>query len=127
VTDEPASPGREIVRAPQAGYAGSRSMPDVSDLQSGNRYGEVLIAGLIRAQLGLTLGFLALTVAVIGSLPLVATLVPSVDHDAVLGLPIPLIVLGAAIYPILVIFGWTYVHLSDRLERRFADLLNRLS
>jgi hypothetical protein len=113
------------VRSPQTGLVGSRSMPDVSDLRSGDPYGDVLIAGLVRAQLGLTLGFLTLTVAVIGSLPIVATLLPSIDGARLLGLPVPLLVLGVAIYPVLVGLGWWYVYLADRLERRFGELLSR--
>jgi hypothetical protein len=125
VTLEPTRPGRQVVQAPQSGLAGSRPLPDVSDLHVGNPYGDVLIAGLIRAQLGLTLGFLALTVAVIGSLPIIATLLPGVDSARIAGLPVPLLVLGGGIYPVLVVMGWGYVHLAERLERRFAELLSR--
>jgi hypothetical protein len=125
VTLEPTRPGRQVVQAPQSGLAGSRPLPDVSDLHVGNPYGDVLIAGLIRAQLGLTLGFLALTVAVIGSLPIIATLLPGVDGASVEGLPVPLLVLGGGIYPVLVLMGWGYVRLAERLERRFAELLSR--
>jgi hypothetical protein len=122
---EPIRPGRQVVQAPPSGMAGSRALPDVSDLHVGNPYGDVLIAGLVRAQLGLTLGFLTLTVAFIGSLPIVAALFPGVDHDTIVGLPVPLLVLGAGIYPVLVALGWGYVHLAERLERRFAELLSR--
>jgi hypothetical protein len=125
MTLEPTRPGRQVVQAPQSGLAGSRPLPDVSDLHVGNPYGDVLIAGLIRAQLGLTLGFLALTVAVIGSLPIIAALLPGVDHTSVAGLPVPLLVLGGGIYPVLVLMGWGYVHLAERLERRFDELLSR--
>jgi hypothetical protein len=122
---EPMRPGRRSVQAPLSGLAGSRPLPDVSDLHADSPYGDVLIAGLIRAQLGLTLGFLTLTVAVIGSLPLVAALLPGVDRVDVFGLPLPLVVLGVGIYPVLVTLGWWYVHLAERLERRFAELLSR--
>ncbi|HEX3825569.1 MAG TPA: hypothetical protein VHV79_14005 [Mycobacteriales bacterium] len=122
---EPIRPGREVVQAPPTGLAGSRPLPDISDLHPGNPYGDVLITGLVRAQLGLTLGFLTLTVAVIGSLPIVATLLPGIDRANVAGLPVPLLVLGAGIYPVLVALGWGYVRLAERLERRFAELLSR--
>jgi hypothetical protein len=107
--------------------AGSRPLPDVSDLRAGDPYGDVLISGLIRAQLGLTLGFGAMTVAVIGSLPIVAALLPGLDRQQVFGLPLPLVVLGGGIYPVLVLLGWGYVRLAERLERRFAELLSRPS
>jgi hypothetical protein len=122
---EPIRPGRQVVQAPQSGPPGSRALPDVSDLRAGDPYGDVLIAGLVRAQLGLTLSFLALTVAVIGSLPIVAALLPGVDRATIIGLPVPLLVLGVGIYPVLVALGWGYVHLAERLERRFAELLSR--
>src|ERR1700689_2500027 len=121
MTLEPARPGRQIAQAPLAGLAGSRPLPDVSGLRAGDPYGDVLITGLIRAQLGLTLGFLALTVAVIGSLPIIAALLPGVDRASVHGLPVPLLVLGGGIYPVLVALGWGYVHLAERLESRFAE------
>jgi hypothetical protein len=121
----PIRPGRQVVQAPQVGLAGSRPLPDVSDLQVGNAYGDVLIAGLIRAQLGLTLSFLALTVAVIGSLPIIAALLPGADRTSIAGLPLPLLVLGFGIYPVLVTLGWAYVRLAERLERRFDELLSR--
>jgi hypothetical protein len=125
VTLEPTRPGRQVVQAPQSGPAGPGALPDVSDLRAGNPYGDVLIAGLIRAQFGLTLSVLALTAAAVGSLPILAALVPSVDHDRFAGLPVPLLVLGGGIYPLLVALGWGYVLLAERLERRFAELLNR--
>jgi hypothetical protein len=120
MNDEPTVPGRQIVRAPPIGTIASRPMPDVSDLSAGGRYGDVLVNGLIRAQLGLTLGFLALTAALIGTLP-------RADHLTLGGLPLPLLVLGAGIYPVLVSLGFLYVHLAERLERRFAELLERRS
>jgi len=125
VTLDPIRPGRQVVQAPSVGAAGARPLPDVSDLSTDNPYGVVLITGLIRAQLGLTIGFAALTIAVIGSLPIIAALFPSVVHATVHGLPVPLLVLGGGIYPVLVVLGWGYVHLAERLERRFAELLSR--
>lgn len=125
MTLDPVRPGRKVVQAPQAGLAGSRPLPGISDLRADDPYGDVLITGLIRAQLGLTIGFGALTVTVIGSLPIVAELFPSVIHDTIDGLPLPLLVLGGGIYPILVALGWSYVRLAERLERRFAELLSR--
>lgn len=127
MTEEPVRPGRQVVRAPHAGLAASSPRPDVADLRAGGRYGDVLTNGLIRAQLGLTVGFLVLTAAMIGTLPLVAFLWPRVDRITVADLPLPLLVLGFAIYPVLVGLGWVYVRLADRLERRFTELLDRPS
>jgi hypothetical protein len=123
----PTRPGRRVVRAPISGSPDSTPLPDVSDLHADSPYGDVLIAGLIRAQLGLTLGFLTLTVAVIGSLPLIAALLPGVSRVHVAGFPLPLVVLGVGIYPVLSALGWWYVHLAERLERRFDELLSRPS
>ena len=122
---DPIRPGRKVVQAPLVGAAGGRPLPDVSDLNADNPYGAVLITGLIRAQLGLTVGFGALTIAIIGSLPIIAALFPGLVHDTIGGLPLPLVVLGGGIYPVLVALAWGYVHLAERLERRFAELLSR--
>ena len=43
------------------------------------------------------------------------------------GLPLPLVVLGGRHLPGAVALGWGYVHLAERLERRFDELLSRPS
>lgn len=80
----------------------------------------------MRAQLGLTLSFVALAAGVLISLPLVVSLVPSLADKHIFGLPFTLAVLGVAVYPVLVVIAIVYVRLAERTERRFLDLVDKL-
>jgi pilus assembly protein TadC len=86
----------------------------------------VLLHSLMRAQFGLTLGFIALAVGVLISLPLVVSLVPSLADKHIFGLPLTLAVLGVAVYPVLVVIAIAYVRLAERTERHFLDLVEKL-
>jgi hypothetical protein len=89
-------------------------------------YSDVLLHSLMRAQFGLTLGFIALAVGLLISLPLVVSLVPSLAGRHVFGLPLTLAVLGVAVYPVLVGIAIVYVRLAERTERHFLELVEKL-
>jgi hypothetical protein len=91
-----------------------------------SEYRDVLLHSLIRAQFGLTLGFIALTVGALISLPLVVSLMPWLAGKHLLGLPFSLAVLGVAVYPVLLIIGLAYTRLAERTERHFLDLVDKL-
>ena len=91
-----------------------------------SEYRDVLLHSLIRAQFGLTLGFIALTVGALISLPLVVSLMPWLSRKHVFGLPFSLAVLGVAVYPVLVLIGLAYTKLAERTERHFLDLVDKL-
>ena len=61
----------------------------------------------------------------IGSLPLVFHLVPGLADVDVIGMPLPWLLLGVVVYPVLVLLGWRYVRSAERNERDFADLVER--
>jgi hypothetical protein len=96
----------------------------LGDVQSDTPYGRLLVRSLTRAQLGLSLLCLALAVVVVASLPLLAALWPGARRITVAGLPLTLIVLGAGIYPVLMVIGWFYNHQASQLEARFIDLVD---
>jgi hypothetical protein len=91
-----------------------------------SEYRHVLLHSLIRAQFGLTLGFIALTVGALISLPLVVALVPALARKHVFGLPFAIAVLGVAVYPALVLIALGYTRLAERTERHFLDLVDKL-
>lgn len=121
---EPGDPHRELVRAPTR-TAATRRTPLLHDLHEGGESGTVLLRSLIRAQLGLAVIFLVLAAALLASLPLVASLLPGLAGRDLFGLPLPLVVLGIAVHPVLVVLGWSYVRVAERVERRFVDLVDR--
>lgn len=120
-----APPQRSIIRSSDivtARHGGAH--PPAFDERT--EYRDVLLHSLMRAQFGLTLGFIALAVGLLISLPLVVSLVPSLADKHVFGLPLTLAVLGVAVYPVLVGIAIAYVRLAERTERHFLDLVEKL-
>ena len=88
--------------------------------------GEVYLASLLRAQLGLALRIIGLLAAGIGSLPLVFFVLPGLAGVGLLGLPLPWLLLGFLVYPAMIALGWHYVRRAERNERDFADLVSEV-
>jgi hypothetical protein len=102
-------------------------IPGPGDLRDDTNAGRLLIRSLMRAQLGLSLLCLMLALAVTVSFPLIAALVPAVGRMRVAGLPLTLIVLGFAFYPVFLAVGWFYNRQARQLEARFTDLVDPAS
>lgn len=114
-------PAREVVRTPLPTRPGRRS----NDAGARAAYDNVLLTSLMRAQLALTLLALVPTAALLVAYPLIASVIPQLASARVVGLPLALVVLGGAIYPPIVLIGFGYVRRAERVERQFADLVNR--
>lgn len=80
---------------------------------------------LLRAQLRLGIGMCLIFTVLIGGLPLLFTVEPELADVAVLGVPLPWLVLGAGVYPVLIAGAWLYVRRAERNEQVFADLVER--
>ena len=123
----PARPERPVrTTVHSTGAVAPRRNNDSQAFDEHTEYSEVLLHSLMRAQFGLTLGFIALAVGVLISLPLVVTLIPSLATTQVFGIPLTLAVLGVAVYPVLVVIAIAYVRLAERTERHFLDLVEKL-
>jgi hypothetical protein len=121
---EPTGQGRRQVVVWRGGQVPvHHDIPGPGDLRDDTTAGRVLIGSLMRAQLGLSLLCLMLALAVTVSFPLVAALVPAVGRTRVAGLPLTLIVLGFAFYPVFLAVGWFYHRQARQLEVRFTDLV----
>ncbi len=83
------------------------------------------MASLIRSQLRLALLVIAVLGVVVAALPALFTLVPGVREAAIGGVPLPWIVLGFLVYPLLLGLGWFYVRQAERTEHDFSDLVER--
>jgi hypothetical protein len=121
VTDEPVA--RVRVTSPRTTGARSRARrTTTAEIDAQTRLGEIYVQSLIRAQLRLALTVVFLVVATLGVLPLVLRL-PVVYHAHVVGIPIPWLVLGIAVYPWVVALAWWYVGRAEHNERSFEDLV----
>ena len=118
-------PKRVAVQSPRtsaARRAGARPLPPAR-LDEDDHVGELLVRSLVRAQLGLGLRLAAVYLSLLGGLPLLFAVLPSTRDAQVLGLPLPWLLLGALVYPVLALGGWLYVRLAERHERDFAELV----
>jgi hypothetical protein len=112
------SPTRSGVRAPTR-RAVSREIDEQTHV------GEVYMRALLRTQLRLGLGVCLIFAVLLGGLPLLSALQPSVSDAHLLGLPLPWLVLGVLVYPVLIAGAWFYVRTAERNEQDFVELVER--
>lgn len=119
-------PRRAVVTSPRTKATRSTSRSAVTrDIDEQTVLGEVYIRSLMRAQLRLAGTACAVFGALLGGLPLLFAYVPQVREIHVFGLPLPWLILGILVYPVLVVGGWLYVRHAERNEREFARLVER--
>lgn len=99
--------------------------PTKVEIAEQTRIGEVLLRGLIRTQLALALRCAGVVAIGLGGLPLMFALAPEVARARPFGVVLPWLLLAVAAYPFLFLVGWAYVHLAERTERDFTDLVER--
>lgn len=118
-------PPRVRVTSPRATRRRAPRRTPAAEIDQQSALGDVYISSLLRAQLRLAgLVLLALTLLV-GSLPLVIIAFPELNDVFVLGMPLPWVLLGFAVYPVLALLGWAYVRTAERNEQAFADVVER--
>jgi hypothetical protein len=122
----PAEPSKRV-RVVLADAAGARRAgePTKVELAEQTGIGEALVKGLVRAQLALALRCAAVVAVGLGSLPLLFAVAPALAGVRPFGVALPWLLLGVAAYPFLFAVGWAYVHLAERTERDFTDLVGR--
>ena len=98
--------------------------PISRDLDEQTELGDVYLAGLMRAQLRLSVAVIALTVVGLAALPITLTLVPATRTITVVGLPFPWLVLGIAVYPAAWFLARWYTRQAERIEQDFAEVVD---
>jgi hypothetical protein len=99
--------------------------PTRAELTAQTGVGEALVKGLVRAQFALALRLAAVVAVGLGGLPLLFAAAPSVAGALPFGVGLPWLLLGVAAFPFLFGIGWAYVHLSERNERDFTDVVGK--
>jgi hypothetical protein len=94
-----------------------------SEIDAQTELGEVYMRSLIRSQLRLALGALALLGLTLGLLPALFAAVPAVQRARLGEVPLAWLLLGVAAYPALVLLAVFFVRRAERNERDFLDLL----
>ena len=122
MTSEP--PRRVRVTSPRTG-AVRRRVTGTSEIDAQTGIGEIYMSSLLRAQLRLALLVLTALVVLVAGLPLLLAVVPGLLAVQVLGMPLPWVLLGFAVYPFFLVVGWFYVRAAERNEHDFADVVER--
>ena len=123
---EPDLPRRVAVTSPRTrAVRRPPGRPALRALDEQDVVGELLIRSLVRAQLALGLRLAAVFACLVGGLPLLFAVAPGTREAEVLGIALPWLVLGGAVYPALWAGGWLYVRLAERNERDFVELVER--
>ncbi|TCN52720.1 hypothetical protein EV641_10778 [Rhodococcus sp. SMB37] len=117
----PASgPHRE--RVVLAKRRGARMVRTRVEVQQQTEVGDAMVRGLVRAQLGLALRIAVVPVCLLGAIPIVLALFPTLADLALWKVRVPWILLGFASYLLLLGCAWLYVRLAERNEQDFTDL-----
>jgi hypothetical protein len=122
----PDGPRRVRVTSPRTsaarrigGHTGTREIDEQT------RVGEVYMSSLIHSQLRLALLVVAGTVLGLGSLPLLFFLVPATRTVDVFGIPLPWLLLGVVVYPVVYVAARIYVRNAERIETEFTEFVGR--
>ncbi len=115
-------PQRVRVTGPPRNVA-ARPRSRLGDVRDQTPLGDLYLRSLLREQARLAAGVLLLLAVLLGGVPLLFHLAPGLADADVAGLPLTWLVLGAGVYPFLVLVGWRFVRRAERNERVFADLL----
>ena len=120
-------PQRVAVRNPR-GRAVRPTTPGArarAELAEQTEVGEVLLRSLTRAQLMLAVRIFAVFGFFLLGLPALFATHPGLADYRIFGLPLPWLVLGAAVYPLLVLLGLLYIRQAERNERDFVEFIER--
>ncbi|HEY2879518.1 hypothetical protein [Nocardioides sp.] len=123
MSDEPIP--RVRITSPRTSAARSRARrSNAAEIDELTRLGEVYVQSLIRAQLRLAGYVVLLLAATLGLLPVAFRVLP-VGRLHLLGVPLPWLLLGVAVYPWLLWLARWYVRRAERNEDAFEDLVKR--
>lgn len=119
-------PARVRVTSPRMGSA---HRPDPSplgrDLTEGTRLGEVYMRSLVRAQLRHAVAVLLPAGLVLGSLPVLFATRPELNDVRLLTVPLPWLLLGVGVYPLILLAAWWHRRLAESTEEAFTELLEQ--
>jgi len=121
---EPA-PRRVRVVSPRSRAARPAKPPVSHEIGEQTVVGELYMASLVRTQLRLAIGVLLIFTVLLGGLPLLLTAEPGLAEVHVLGLPLPWLLLGVVVYPVLIMGGFFYVRRAERNEIDFSEIVER--
>lgn len=115
----------EVTVPRRSGRRAVRQGSIIHDIGEHTVLGDVYLRSLARAQLRLALLVTGAVVVLLGGLPLLFAVAPSVRAVRVLGLDLPWLLLGIVAYPVLGAIAWFFVRQAESTEREYTDLVER--
>ncbi|MBG6183716.1 hypothetical protein IWX65_001682 [Arthrobacter sp. CAN_A214] len=118
-------PQRVRVTAPRtSARPTSSSYPVMREVAEESEVGQLFVTSLIRSQLRLALvvagGFLIILIGI----PVLLIIFPAISGVTVFTVPVPWLLLGFCIYPLVIGCAVLYVRSASRNEKRFQDLID---
>ncbi|MGH3719704.1 MAG: hypothetical protein ACRDRI_12885 [Pseudonocardiaceae bacterium] len=98
-----------------------RVVRTLAELEDQTKVGEALVRRLMWVQLMLSMRLMLLTVVVLAGIPLAFLRAPSLGAITILGVRLPWLLLGFAVYPFFVAVAWSYNRSAARNEQAFAE------
>nr|WP_205834572.1 hypothetical protein [Arthrobacter sp. SF27] len=99
-------------------YSVSRELAEQSEV------GEIFIRSLIRSQLRLALVVAGGFGVILAGVPVLMLLFPRINDITVFTVPLPWLLLGVGIYPVILVSAGLYNRAAARNERRFRQLVD---
>lgn len=121
----PEGPKRVRVTSPRTSAARRPLTTGTREIDEQTRLGQIYMQSLIQSQLRLTLAVIGGVALVLGSIPLLFWLVPPTRTLSVLGLPLPWVILGILVYPVVYVAARIYVRHAERIEAEFTEFVGR--
>ena len=99
--------------------------PVSREIDEQTELGEIYMSSLIRSQRRLALAACATTATILLGIALAGALVPRFAELRLLGVPLPWLLLGVVIYPVLIGLAGYLARQAERNERAFTELVRR--
>lgn len=116
----PDRPQRERVVLSQR--RGARMVRTRVEVAEQTEFGEHLVRGLVRAQLGLALRIGLAVVLLFVAIPFIGLATDGFTRASLLGIPVNWLVLGLLPYPVLYLAGRLYIRHAEQAERDFIRI-----
>jgi hypothetical protein len=100
-----------------------RVVRTLAEVEEQTGVGEMLVRQLVRSQLSVSLVLALFVAATVGALPLAFYYIEDLRTTNLLGVRLPWLVLGVAVYPFLLTVGWLYVKFAERNEQTFVNMV----
>lgn len=95
--------------------------PVVREIDEQTQLGEVYTRSLIRALARHAAVVLVVVALGLGALPITFALAPGLVNVRPLTIPLPWLILGVVVYPLLIITGWWGLRQAERVEAEFTE------